>query len=188
MREGKPFVPALDYENSEGEARFEWDRQVARHGRMTNMKRTLAHSSVALKAMLSWYPLHDSVVSFLGPRLATAFCYAISTGSDCLLCSTYFRRLLSEAGEDPSQLQLDARERVVVDFGTQIAKGGNCIVREQIDALSQYFTAAEIVTLTAFGAQMVATTVFNSVLNVELDDYLLPYSLNERLELTSTPK
>ena len=33
---------------------------VATGGRMTNMKWTLAHSPVALDALLQWYPLHDA--------------------------------------------------------------------------------------------------------------------------------
>ena len=34
---------------------------VATGSRMTNMKWTLAHSPVALDALLTWYPLHDQV-------------------------------------------------------------------------------------------------------------------------------
>ena len=35
--------------------------QLASGSRMTNMKWTLAHSPVALDALLTWYPLHDQV-------------------------------------------------------------------------------------------------------------------------------
>jgi alkylhydroperoxidase family enzyme len=41
--------------------------------------------------------------------------------------------------------------------------------------LESYFTPAEIVALTAFGALMVATNVVNNALDVELDEYLQPY-------------
>ena len=71
--------------------------------RMTNMKWTLAHAPVALRALLEWYPLHDQVVPFLGERRATLFCHAISTQTDCLICSTFFRRILIDAGEDPER-------------------------------------------------------------------------------------
>ena len=41
--------------------------------------------------------------------------------------------------------------------------------------LESHFSALQIVTLTAFGALMVATNVVNNALDVELDDYLQPY-------------
>jgi hypothetical protein len=41
--------------------------------------------------------------------------------------------------------------------------------------LETYFTPAQIVALTAFGALMVATNVVNNALEVELDEYLQPY-------------
>src|SRR5919112_4246541 len=88
---------------------------VATGSRMTNMKWTLAHSPVALDALLSWYPLHDQVAPVLGERRTWLFCHAISTAGDCLICSTFFRRLLIEAGEDPDDLRLDEEDRLVVE-------------------------------------------------------------------------
>jgi hypothetical protein len=41
--------------------------------------------------------------------------------------------------------------------------------------LERYFDPAQIVALTAFGALMVATNVINNALDVNLDEYLLPY-------------
>ena len=84
---------------------------------MTNMKWTLAHAPAALHALLEWYPLHDQVVSFLGERRATLFCHAISTETDCLICSTFFRRILIDAGEDPDA-RLDEHDELVVTFGS----------------------------------------------------------------------
>ena len=45
---------------------------AATGGRMTNMKWTLAHSPVALDALLQWYPLHDEVAPLLGERRTIA--------------------------------------------------------------------------------------------------------------------
>ena len=78
-------------------------------------------------AYLRLYDLHAEVVGFLGQRLATLFVHAISTQTDCLICSTFFRRWLVEAGEDPDALRLDERERAVVEFGRQLARDANGI-------------------------------------------------------------
>ena len=79
---------------------------------MTNMKWTLAHSPVALDALLQWYPLHDEVAPVLGERRTWLFCHAISTAGDCLICSTFFRRLLIDAGRHRG-----AHGRVVAHVG-----------------------------------------------------------------------
>ena len=65
------------------------------------MKWTLAQSPTALTALLQWYPLYDEVVAFIGERRATLFSHAISAQNDCLICSTFFRRILIDWGEDP---------------------------------------------------------------------------------------
>src|SRR5581483_12330864 len=82
------------------------EQQIATYGRATNMKRTLARSPAALHAYLHWYDLHAQIVEFLGTRLTTLFAHAISSQTDCLVCSTFFRRWLEESGEDPDALRL----------------------------------------------------------------------------------
>ena len=57
----------------------------------------------------------------LGERRTWLFCHAISTQSDCLICSTFFRRLLIDGGEDPAELQLDEFDELIVDLGRRLA-------------------------------------------------------------------
>ncbi|HEX6676885.1 MAG TPA: hypothetical protein VF486_17890 [Actinomycetes bacterium] len=168
-------IAPLQLAEAEPEARAELERQLAAHGRVTNMKRTLAHSATALDALMTWYPLRDRVVPFLGERATTLFAHAISTGTDCLICSTFFRRVLVESGEDPEALALDDREQVVVEFGAQLARDANQVSDPLYRRLAGFLTPAQIVDLTAFGALMVATNVFNNALRVDLDGYLEPY-------------
>src|SRR5262249_52407635 len=99
--EGRPMarIRPLEYAEVDAPMRAEYDHQVAAHGRVTNLKRTLAHDPVAFRALMQWYALRDEVLPFLGERLTTLFAHAISSQTDCLICSTFFRRLLTEAGE-----------------------------------------------------------------------------------------
>jgi alkylhydroperoxidase family enzyme len=151
------------------------DEQRAVHGRVTNMKRTLAHVPVALEALMRWYDLHAEVVAFLSPRPTMLFVHAISTQTECLICSTFFRRWLTEAGDDPDALQLDDRERTLVEYGRQLARDANAVSDELFAQLQQIFDNRQLVALTAFGGLMVATNVFNNALKVDLDEYLYPF-------------
>jgi alkylhydroperoxidase family enzyme len=168
------IVP-LEVEEAEPEARAELERQLAAHGRVTNMKRTLAHSPVALHALMTWYPLRDRVAAFLGERATTLFAHAISSGADCLICSTFFRRILVESGEDPDALALDEREQAVVDYGVQLVRDSNAVSDALYARLEAFLLPPQIVDLTAFGALMIATNVVNNALLVDLDGYLEPY-------------
>jgi alkylhydroperoxidase family enzyme len=158
-------IRPLEYTEVGPPMRAEYDAQTATNGRVTNMKRTLAHSPVAFRALMKWYALRDEVKPFLGERLTTLFAHAISAQTDCLICSTFFRRILIESGENPDELRLDEREQAVVDYGRQLVRDPNRVSDE----------LKEIVALTAFGGLMIATNVFNNALRVDLDDYLAPY-------------
>jgi alkylhydroperoxidase family enzyme len=145
------------------------------HGRVTNMKRTLARSPVALRSLMTWYDLRDEVVPILGERLTMLFAHAISAGTDCLVCSTFFRRLLIESGENPEALRLDDWEKTVVAYGRQLALDPHSVSDDLFGRLAARLAPDQIVALTAFAGLMVATNLFNNALQVDLDDYLLSY-------------
>jgi alkylhydroperoxidase family enzyme len=168
-------IPPLEQAEADPAGRAALGGIVAAHGRTTNMKRTLARSPVALNALMTWYDLRAAVVPFLGERATTLFAHAISVGTDCLVCSTFFRRLLIESGEDPDALRLDDWEQTLVAFGRQLAVDPHGVSDDLFARLAGRLQPDQIVTLTAFGGLMVATNLFNNALRVDLDDYLQPY-------------
>jgi alkylhydroperoxidase family enzyme len=170
-----PRIHPLNYEEASPPARIEFEKQIRDHGRMTNMKKTLAHSWPALRALMEWYPLRDVVAAFLGDRLTTIFALAISTETDCLVCSTYFRRTMIDAGEDPDSFELDAWGQTIVDYGRQLARDAHDVEDALYAELESRLQPDQIVALTAFGGIMIATNIFNDALRVEVDDYLAPY-------------
>jgi alkylhydroperoxidase family enzyme len=168
-------IPPLSEAEAVPEARRLLEQQRAAHGRVTNMKRTLAHAPAALRALMEWYPLRDAVLPFLGERLTTLFAHAVSAQTDCLICSTFFRRLLAQAGEDPDALRLDDREEAVVAYGRQLARDANGVSDELFARLARHLQPDQVVALTAFGGLMIATNLFNNALRVDLDEYLQPF-------------
>src|SRR3954469_3112131 len=140
-------IPPLDHDDASPEARAAHDDHKRDVGRITNMKRTLLHSLPAFKALMEWYPLRDTVQPFLGERLTTLFAHAISAETDCLICSTFFRRMLIQTGENPERLKLDERETAVLDFGRALAVSPFKVPDEVHQRLAQHFTPAQIVVL-----------------------------------------
>ncbi|MES1213399.1 MAG: hypothetical protein ABUL64_02330 [Singulisphaera sp.] len=168
-------VPPVDYEKADAATQAEFDRITSTQGRMTNMKATLAHSLPALSALMEWYPLREEVHKFLEPRATMLFVHAISSATDCLICSTFFRRLLIDAGENPDDFAMNEVEQLVVDYGRQLVRDANQVSDELYARLARHFTPPQIVALTAFGGMMIATNVFNNALRVDLDGYLEAY-------------
>jgi alkylhydroperoxidase family enzyme len=173
-------IPPLEDDEADPDGRAALEGIIAAHGRTTNMKRTLARSPVALDALMTWYDLRDAVVPFLGERATTLFAHAISSGTDCLVCSTFFRRMLIDSGEDPDALRLDHWEQTIVDYGRQLAVDPHGVIDDLFARLAARLGPDQIVTLTAFGGLMVATNLFNNALRVDLDEYLHGYRKGQK--------
>ena len=157
-------IPPVDETSAPPASRELAAAHAATGGRMTNMKWTLAHSPVALDALLQWYPLHDEVAPVLGERRTWLFCHAISTQSDCLICSTFFRRLLIDAGEDPDDAGAGRVRRADRRPRAPAGRDPHTVDDALHARLAERLTPPQIVTLIAFGAIMVATNVFNDAL------------------------
>jgi len=76
-------------------------------------------------------------------------------------------------------LALDDWEAAVVAFGRRLAVTPYTVPDEVYAPIAARLTREQIVALTAFGALMVATNVFNNALDVPLDDYLEPFLRGE---------
>lgn len=176
------YLPMTEYETASPEVRAEYDDQIAKHGRITNMKRTLLHNVPAFKAYMEWYTLYDEIQPFLGDRALQLFSYAISEGNDCLICSTFFRQILIDAGDDPDHPVLSDTEQLLFDFGRQICKDPHHISPEIYDKLKEKFSDEQIVLLISFAGIMYATNLFNTVAKVPLDSILYDYRKNKEKE------
>ncbi len=169
------FLSFTEYESASPEVRREYDDQVRRNGRITNMKRTLLHSVPAFKAYMEWYTLRDLVVPFVGDRGVALFCHAISYGNGCLICTLFFRKILVDTGDNPDNPRLDETEQLLVDFGSQIARDPHAVSDSIYARLAARFSEEQIVLLIAFAGIMYATNLFNTIARVPLDEVLYEY-------------
>jgi len=145
------------------------------NARITNMKGTLGHSLLAFEVYMEWYPLYEAVEKILGKRLAYLFAYSISYASDCPLCSTFFRRIIIDAGEKPENLQLTSSEQKVLDFGSWIAEQRGHIPGDVYNEVAAQYNKNDMVVLIAFAGQMIATNIFSNVTETDIDEYLFDY-------------
>lgn len=172
-----PRITPLSPPETPPEVQTAFDQHVADYAgsRITNMKATLGRSLPAFLVYMQWYPLYEQVKQVLGNRLAYLFAHAISEGSNCPLCTTFFRRIIINNNEKPENLQLTHQEQLLLDFGSELARNKGEVADALYDRIAQQFSDEQVVLLVAFAGQMIATNVFNNALQVDIDEYLYPY-------------
>lgn len=171
-----PRILPLRMESTDAETKVVYNKHTTEYNsRITNMKATLGHSLVAFEAYMQWYPLYEEVRKILNSRLSPLFAWAVSEASDCPLCSTYFRKIIIESGENPDSLVLSASDQQVLTFGATIAQNKGFVAEKVYQPIRKRFSDTEIVVLTAFAGIMIATNIFNNVIHTEIDEYLVPY-------------
>jgi alkylhydroperoxidase family enzyme len=180
-------ISKVNYETASPEVQEEYNRVLAKHT-ISNMKATLLHSPEASRAVLEWYTLFDKVKPVIGLRLSILFCNAISRENACTLCSTYMNKEIVSKGEDPENLQLDERDKVIVEFGRQIAADSSRVSNELFAKLRTYLSEKEIVELTVFGALMIVNNVVNNALRVDVDDALSAYAIDPEVAFAGSTR
>ena len=142
---------------------------------VTNTQKTLAHSQPAFEVYIQLHSLFEKVKEVTGKRTAALFAWAVSTASDSVLCTSFFRRLIVEGGENPEEITLTDHEKVLLDFGSAISQHKGRIADHIYNSLAQYHNEEEMVLLIAFAGQLIATNIFNNVVETEIDGSLSPY-------------
>ncbi len=172
-----PRIDPLPENQASDSLRATWAQHIADYpgSRITNMKATLSHSPLAFDVYMQWYPLYKAVQQIVGGRLAYLFAHAISEASNCPLCTTFFRKIIIENGERPEDLHLTDDEQHLIDFGSEIARNRGEVTDVIYEPIRARYADDQVVVLVAFAGQMIATNLFNNVLEVTVDDYLYPY-------------
>jgi hypothetical protein len=169
-------IKPLDRNNLAPAVKEAFEKHVAEHdATITNMKATLAHSLLAFDVYMQWYPLYEKVQALVGDRAASLYAYYISYAYKSPLCSKFLRRIIIKKGANPEELVLNDHERKLMNFGSAIASHKGCIADIVYEDLAKYHNHEEMVVLTAFAGQMVATNIFSNVTETDIDTYLLDY-------------
>ncbi|HEX3168209.1 MAG TPA: hypothetical protein VHQ93_18200 [Chitinophagaceae bacterium] len=161
------------------DVKIAFERHVQEYsGRLTNMKATLGRSLIAFEAYMQWYPLYSEVEKILGKRMASLYAHSISCAADCPLCSTFFRKIIIDSGETPEKVELSESEKDILNFGSGITKHKGNIADHLYNKVAVNYKESEMVILVAFAGIMIATNIFNNVIETEIDEYLSAYRSN----------
>jgi hypothetical protein len=174
-----PRINPVPVEKAPPDVKAAFEKHITDYdARITHMKATLGHSLLAFEVYMQWYPLYEEVKKIVGERLAYLYAHAISSGSNCPLCTTFFRRIIMEKGENPDELSVAPFEQPLLDLGSEMAHNQGRIPPPVYEKVATQYTSQQLVILIAFAGQMIATNVFSNALEIEIDPYLIPYKKN----------
>lgn len=142
--------------------------------KLTNMKQALLQDYATFDAFMGWYTSWNRLVEIIGERAATIYAHSISTTNGCQLCSLFFISDLKALGINPAEFEKDEKEEILSELGAQIVKDPTAVSDELFAKLKQHYKDNEIVVIVGFAAQMIATNNFNSVLQIDVDQRLVP--------------
>jgi hypothetical protein len=165
-------IPQIDYDTASDEIRQAHDEEIRVRGRMTNMKRTLLHSPTAHRIYAEWFTLRAELNPVIDDRAIWIFSHAISKASQSRITITFFRRALVNAGFDPNALVLSGEEDLLARFGMAIVLDSNAVSEELWQELRARYSNKVLVDLVAFAGIMLATAIFNNVVDVDFDSEL----------------
>ena len=114
---------------------------LAKGRKLTNEKRTLLHNLHAFLAIEeSSYALDDDLQVLIGKLDADLYEYAISAANDCVVCTTYFSKLLREQHHiDPDSFQVTHRQELLMHFAQKMGHDPKPITDEEFNELKNDF-------------------------------------------------
>ena len=178
-------VSQIDPEHAPKEVQEAIRQHLEKGHRLTNEKKTLLHSVAAFRAVEeASYDLDDELQALIGKLDGDLFEYAISVQNECMVCTTYFGKLLREEHHiDPNTFHLTRREELLMNYARSLARNPKGITDEAFRELKEEFLLhgdkdgnpvdeekAEriLVVLTAMGAMMIANNTVNDALRVDV--------------------
>ena len=164
-----PRIAPVNLTDLPPEAQAAVDEHLRQGYRLTNEKLTLLHNATAFEALEAQsYAVDRELQRLVGKRAADFFEYAISVENDCIVCTTYFRKLLRSMGiENFEDFAFTPEEELMIEYGRAIAKNPKRIPEELFERLHAVFNEETIVVMTTMAVFMIANNVFNDALQVE---------------------
>ena len=165
-------IPLIDPKNASPEVQAAIEAHLAGGHQLTHEKLTLLHNVVAFDALEETsYRLDRELARLIGQQAADFFEYVISLENDCVVCSTYFSRLLKERGISFEDFAFTEREQLLIDYGRAMAKNPKHIDDALYQRMQAEFTDEEIVVITTMGLFMLANNYFNDLMQVDPAPY-----------------
>jgi uncharacterized peroxidase-related enzyme len=179
-------IPAIERDEAPEQLQRTYDSIIEEQGYLSNMKKILAHAPEALQAYMQFYAVDRAVDGFIDERLRSLLLLKVSLVNRCQLCAAYFLHAIDKMGIGQEIAEavkgevrysdlFSAKEKALLKFGEAAAGDPGGVSDELFADLQRFYSDAEIVAIVGLIGLMTAANNFNTILQVDPDDHLLPY-------------
>lgn len=109
-----------------------------------------------------WYALSEELVPFIGERAYSLFAHAVFDESGHASAAEYFRGELTAAGTDVDDPQVTETERLLIDWGRQVARDAGGLDVTWRTRFETAFNPALRSAIIRFAALCIATSVVDA--------------------------
>ena len=136
-----PRITPLTPAEASPEAQAAVEEHLRQGYRLTNEKKTLLYNAAAFEALeVRSYAVDRELQRLVGKRAADLFEYAISVQNDCIVCTTYFGKLLRNMGiTDFDSFDFTPEETLMIEYGRAVARNPKQIPDELFARLKAVF-------------------------------------------------
>ena len=161
-------IREIDIEKASPEVQEAVAEHIRTRHKITNVKRIILNHLPSFKALeLGQYDLDDDLQRLIGKLDGDIFEYAISEENECLVCTTYFTKLLkNEHGIDPKTFKFTKRQELLIEYARKLAGHPKDIDDDLFARMQEEFDDETIIALTTMGVMMVAMNYFNDALRI----------------------
>jgi hypothetical protein len=111
----------------------------------TLLKNAVVYDSVEING----WRMDAELQRLVSKRLGDLLEYAISKENNSYICTKYFTKCLKDQGIDPETTEFTEEEKLILEYGTAIARDFHNISDDLKDRLKKTFTEEQIVVITA---------------------------------------
>jgi hypothetical protein len=115
-----------------------------------------------ISPFVQWYSLSEELVPFIGERAYSLFAHAVFDECRDTSAAVYFRDQLTAAGTDVDDPQVTETERLLIDWGRQVARDPNAVADEWRTRFDAAFSPSLRSALIRFAALSIATSVVDA--------------------------
>ena len=149
--------------------------------KMTNMKRTMLNNVPVFEAFTDiMNAVGAQLQGKIPQRALTFFLYASPSSNQCMVCGTYFYKMLLDMGiDDFENFEFTEEENDLIAFAYAITNDANHVPDVIYERLQARYDDETMTVLVVNAVMTHANNLFNNITGVELDDHLKPYFSGE---------
>lgn len=161
------WITPVTYETASEEVKAILDQKGRDLLKKSNKVATLLKNAVVYDSVeINGWRMDAELQRLVSKRLGDLLEYVISKENHSYICTKYFTKCLEEQGIDFETTEFTEEEKLIIEYGTAIARDFHNIPEDLKERLKRVFTEEQIVVITGMAVVITADNYFETILDL----------------------